>query len=77
MTTKEYLYQLQNIDRRIKDKLRESTEWREIAMCNTIQIPEVNVQASPKQDVMADAVANAVDYEHTRPRSSGKPEALR
>ena len=63
MTTKEYLYQLKNIDRRIQDKLFESMEWREIAMSNSIQIPEVNVQASPKQDVMADAVAKAVDYE--------------
>jgi len=63
MTTKEYLYQLKNIDRRIQDKLLESMEWREIAMSNSIQIPEVNVQASPKQDVMADAVAKAVDYE--------------
>ena len=63
MTTKEYLYQLKNIDRRIQDKLLESMEWREIAMSNSIQISEVNVQASPKQDVMADAVAKAVDYE--------------
>lgn len=63
MTTKEYLYQLRNIDKRIQDKLLESMEWREIAMSNSINIPEVNVQSSPKQDVMADAVAKAVDYE--------------
>lgn len=63
MTTKEYLYQLRNIDKRIQDKLRESIEWREIAMSNSINIPEVSVQSSPKQDVMADAVAKAVDYE--------------
>ena len=63
MTTKEYLYQLKNIDHRIQDKLMESMRWREIAMSNSVKMPEVNVQSSPKPDAMADAVSKAVDYE--------------
>lgn len=63
MTTKSYLYQLRNIDRRIQDKLRESYEWREIAMNKSHPISEVNVQSTPKQDVMAEAASMAVDYE--------------
>ena len=63
MTTKSYLYQLRNIDRRIQDKLRESYEWREIAMNKSHPISDVNVQSTPKQDVMAEAASMAVDYE--------------
>lgn len=63
MTTWTYLNQLRNIDRRIQDKLRESCEWRDIAQGKRAQLTDMKVQKSPKQDVMADAVARAVDYE--------------
>lgn len=63
MTTKAYLYQLRNIDRRIQDKLRESYEWREIAKGKTAQISDMKVQSTPNPEIMADAIAHAVDYE--------------
>lgn len=63
MTTKTYLYQLRNIDRRIQDKLRESAEWREIAKGKTTQLTDMKVQCSPNPEIMADAIAHAVDYE--------------
>lgn len=63
MTTKAYLYQLRNIDRRIQDKIRESVEWKEIAMGKTTVLSDIKVQCTPNQEIMADAVAHAVDYE--------------
>ena len=63
MTTKAYLYKLRNIDRRIQDKLRESYEWREIAKGKTAQISDMKVQSTPNPEIMADAIAHAVDYE--------------
>ena len=41
MTAQAYLEQLVDIDRRIKDKLRESSEWRSIAMSKGTGIEEV------------------------------------
>lgn len=63
MTTQAYLEQLINIDRRIKDKLRESAEWRAIAMSKGAGIEEVKVQSTPNKAPMEDAVCKAVQYE--------------
>ncbi len=63
MTAQAYLEQLINIDRRIKDKLRESAEWRSIAMSKSSNIDEVKVQSSHNKAPMEDAVCKAVQYE--------------
>lgn len=63
MTTKAYLYQLRNIDRRIQDKIRESSDWMEIALGKSAALNDIKVQSTPNQEIMADAVAHAVDYE--------------
>lgn len=63
MNTKEYLGQMKNIDRRIKDKLDEAEKWRGIAISTSVNIGEVSVQTSKKPDKMGDAVALALDYE--------------
>ena len=63
MTAQTYLEQLHNIDRRIKDKMRESYEWREIAMTKRASIDDVKIQSSPRKDAMEDAICMAVQYE--------------
>lgn len=61
--TRAYLNRLKTIDKRIKFKLEEAEKWRGIAENHTSHISDVKVQNSPKQDKMADAVANALLYE--------------
>ena len=63
MTAQEYLRQLIDIDRRINDKMRESAEWRSIAMSKSAIINEIKVQSSHEKAPMEDAVCNAVQYE--------------
>lgn len=63
MTPQAYLDQLLNIDRRIKDKLRESAEWRDIAMTRRATLDDIKIQSSPKKDAMEAAICTAVQYE--------------
>lgn len=63
MLTKAYLDKLNNIDRRIKDKLEESEKWRAIAESTGQSDYKERVQSSPKYDKMADAVTLAVYFE--------------
>lgn len=63
MTAKEYLWQLKNIDKRIKDKMDEAQRWRDIAENTTSKLSDDKVQTSSKPDKMADAITNAVQYE--------------
>lgn len=63
MLTKAYLNKLNNIDRRIKDKLEESEKWRAIAESTGQNDCKERVQSSPKYDKMADAVTLAVYFE--------------
>ena len=63
MNAREYLWQLKNIDKRIKDKMDEAQRWRDIAENTTARITEDKVQTTPKPDKMADAITNAVQYE--------------
>lgn len=63
MDTKQYLGQLNNIDRRIKDKLEEAEKWKAIAMSTGNANYEEKVQSSPKYQKMADAVTLAVSFE--------------
>lgn len=67
MTTKSYLAQLWNIDRRIKDKLNEADKWMDIAYGRSIgkskEIKHDTIQMShDSQDRIADAIAKSVDY---------------
>lgn len=61
--TRIYLNRLKTIDKRIKMKLEEAEKWHGIAENHSAHISEVKVQSSPKPDKMAEAVANALQYE--------------
>lgn len=61
MTTKEYLGQMRNIDRFIKDKLEEAEKWRAIAENMTGNLNEICVQTTKQPDKMANAVIKLVD----------------
>lgn len=63
MNAREYLWQIKNIDKRIKDKMDEAQRWRDIAENTTSKLSEDKVQTTPKPDKMADAIVNAVQYE--------------
>ena len=63
MDAREYLWQLKNIDKRIEDKMEEAQRWRDIAENVTAKLNKDKVQTSPKPDKMADAIANAIQYE--------------
>lgn len=67
MTTKSYLAQMMNIDRRIMDKLSEAEKWMDIAFGRSIgkskQIKHDTIQESREcNDKIADAIAKSVDY---------------
>lgn len=61
---KEFLEQLGRIKRQIVVKQREAEMWREIANSLGDRNDGDRVQSSGSQDKMADAIANAVDYEN-------------
>ena len=61
METKEYLNQMRNIDRFIKDKLDEAEKWRSIAENMTGNLNEICVQTTKQPDKMANAVIRLVD----------------
>lgn len=63
MTTKQYLGQLVNIDRRIKDQMSEYEKWISIATSTGSHSGNTDrVMSSGSQDKMADAVVKAIDY---------------
>ena len=63
MTDREYLNQLKNIDRRIKDKLEEEQKWRDIATNTTAKLSDMKVQTSKDPDPMGSAITKAVQYQ--------------
>lgn len=63
MTDREYLSQLKNIDRRIKDKLEEEQKWRDIATNTTSKLSDMKVQTSKDPDPMGTAITKAVQYQ--------------
>ena len=63
MQTEQYLGQLKNIDRRIKDKIKEADSWRDIADGRTSVVITEKVRTSKKYDRQGDAIAKAVDFE--------------
>lgn len=60
---KEYLKQVEKLDIRIKNKLIEQQQWREIALGITANMDGERVQSSGAKSKMADAVAKCVDIE--------------
>lgn len=63
MTDREYLNQLKNIDRRIKDKLEEEQKWRDIATNTTSKLSDMKVQTTKDPDPMGTAITKAVQYQ--------------
>ena len=63
MLTREYLGQLKNIDKRIRDKIEESERWYGIATGTGYTLKEINVQTSKKFDKMENAIIMAMQYE--------------
>ena len=63
MTTREYLSQLKNIDKRIRDKIEEAERWYGIATGTGYTLKEINVQTSKKFDKMENAIIMAMQYE--------------
>ena len=60
-TTKQYLNQLVNIDKRIKDKIKEAEMWRDIAGRTGGGNNSERVQTTKRYDKMGDAISSAVD----------------
>ena len=63
MTTREYLSQLKNIDKRIRDKIEEAERWYGISTGTGYTLKEINVQTSKKFDKMENAIIMAMQYE--------------
>lgn len=58
-----FLEQVKKLDYRIKNKLIEQQQWRDIALGITANMEGEKVQASGSQSKMADAVVKCVDME--------------
>ena len=63
MTTREYLSQLKNIDKRIRDKIEEAERWYGISTGTGYTLKEINVQTSKRFDKMENAIIMAMQYE--------------
>lgn len=77
MQVEQYLGQLKNIDRRIKDKIKEADSWRDIADGRTSVVPTDKVKTSKKYDRQGDAIAIAVDLEEENRLLAVKLENLK
>lgn len=63
MEAKEYLKQVEKLDLRIKNKLIEQQQWRDIALGITANMDGERVQSSGAKTKMADAIEKCVDME--------------
>lgn len=63
MDAKDFLRQVERLDLRIKNKLIEQQQWREIALGITANMDGERVQSSGGKSKMADAVERCVDME--------------
>ena len=63
MKAKDYLRQLQKLDRLIENKLAELQQWRAMATCTTQQLNADKVQSSGNPQKMADAVIKIIEIE--------------
>lgn len=60
---KEYLKQVEKLDVRIRNKLIEQRQWRDIALGITANMEGERVQSSGAKSKMADAIGRCVDME--------------
>ena len=63
MKAKEYLRQLQKLDRLIENKLAEKEQWRAIATSTTTQLTPDKVQSTSNPHKMADAIHKIIEIE--------------
>jgi septation ring formation regulator EzrA len=63
MEAKEYLKQVEKLDVRIRNKLIEQRQWRDIALGITANTEGERVQSSGAKSKMADAIGRCVDME--------------
>ncbi len=63
MESKEFLKQVEKLDLRIRNKLIEQQQWRDIALGITANMDGERVQSSGGKSKMADAVERLVDAE--------------
>lgn len=63
MEAKEFLRQVEKLDVRIKNKLIEQQQWRDIALGITANMEGERVQSSGSKSKMANAVEKCVDME--------------
>lgn len=63
MTTKNYLLQIERLDKMIQNKLSEINQLQHIALSVSIAPKEVNVKSSGDQDKMGTAVSKLADLE--------------
>lgn len=63
MKAKDYLKQLQKLDKLIENKLAEKDQWRAIATSTTQQMSADRVQSSGNPQKMADAVCKIIEIE--------------
>ena len=64
MKAKDFLKQLQRLDKLIENKLIEQAQWKSIALGTSAQMNGERVQSSGSQQKMADAVNRYIDIEH-------------
>ena len=63
MKAKEYLRQLQKLDRLIENKLAEKEQWKAMATSTTQQLSADRVQTSGNPQKMADAICKMIEIE--------------
>lgn len=63
MTTKEYLSQIKNYDRRINHKLSQIYQYRTLLTNISIAVKPDKIQATPEHDKMSKNIAKIVDLE--------------
>lgn len=63
MDAKEYLRSVEKLDVRIRNKLIEQRQWRDIALGITANMEGERVQSSGAKSKMADAIGRCVDME--------------
>lgn len=63
MESKDFLKQVEKLDLRIKNKLIEKQQWKDIALGITANMDGERVQSSGAKDKLGDAVTKCVDIE--------------
>lgn len=63
MTTKQYLGQIERLDRMIQNKLSEIRQLKCIAMSVTVQPKEINIRVSSDKDKIGSTVSKLIDLE--------------